>query len=146
MGGRCDATGDGTVMYVDRAVQIQDARRVGHFAVHHTQRDDDASLLDRLAIYHRLVLVHIATEETAPHAWLTQVHGPAAAGETIAVEHADVSGSKAAGLQRLHRRGGMRRRVEDCHNSLVCHLATPSMKRFHQSPSPAPSSSRPVSS
>src|SRR5215831_19802581 len=125
MGSRRDATGDGAVMHVDRAVQIQDAGRVGHFAVHHTQRDDDAALLDRLAIHHRLVLVHIATEETAPYTWLTQVHGPAATGETVAVEHADVDSSKAAGLQRLNRRGGMRRRVEDCHNSLVYHLATP---------------------
>jgi hypothetical protein len=112
-------------MHVDRAVQIQDTRCVGHFAVYHTHRDDAAPLLDRLAIHRRLVLVQIATEETAPHAWLTQVRGPAAAGKTVTVEHTDVSGSKATGFQCLHSCGSMRRRVEDCHNSLVRHVATP---------------------
>ena len=118
---RSDAGGDGTVLHVNRAVHVEDARGMGNFALGHADRHNSAALLDRCAINMRLVLEQVAAEQAVPNAGLTE-RGRIGAPEAAAIEDADVVSVEAAGLERPHRGSGVVARIKGGNDGLDRHV------------------------
>ena len=53
-------------MHIDGPVDVEDPRRVRDFAVRHAHGEDDATTLERLAVYVRFVLRQPTAEHAAP--------------------------------------------------------------------------------
>src|SRR5208283_3641563 len=117
-GGRCDAGGYRAVMDVDRAMDVQDARRVRDLAVRHAHRDDHPTSLERLGVYVSFVFSQPTAEHALPQAGLTQT-------DPTLVETTDVVGMETACLQRLDSGLGICWSVERCNNGLVIHTIPP---------------------
>jgi hypothetical protein len=117
-GGWSDACGDRTVVHVDWSVDVEDPRRMSDFAVRHAYGEDDAAMLERLAVYVRFVLREPTTEYAIPQPRLTHP-------DPALVKHADVVGMKATRLQRFDSGLSVSGGVERGNNGLITHDLTP---------------------
>ena len=92
LGGRSDAERHGAIMHVNRAMDVEDRSGVRDFAVGNADGDDDAAVLNGLAIDVGLVLIDITAEQAIPEARLLDVgrQRGLAGLKAVAVENADV--------------------------------------------------------
>src|SRR5215831_5998984 len=96
-------------------MQIQNRDSVGDFAIQHAGGHNDATLLDRLVVDGRFVLVYVITEQAMPQTSFPYARGNRvfAACKTIFIEDADIGICEAACLQGLNSGLGVSSGVED---------------------------------
>ncbi len=129
VGGRRNAGRHGAIMHVDRTMDVEDGAGVRDFALRNAQRDDDAAVLNGLAVDGGLVLIDVGAEQAVPQARLLDVRRERglAGLEALAVENADVGLVKAGRLQRLDGGVGVGGGVVYGNQSFESHCITPAV-------------------
>src|SRR5262249_33898635 len=105
--------------YVDGLVSVQDVRRPGYVGFGHANRQHDASRFDRTAVNGCFILLNVASEKPMPQSGLAKL--VARQSQSLAVNHADLTGRKARSFQVTPGSLGMTFGVVECYLFFVMH-------------------------
>ncbi|MCX7348478.1 MAG: hypothetical protein NTZ54_02815 [Alphaproteobacteria bacterium] len=119
---RGDARGHRAIMHVHRLMDVEDALRMGHFAVDRAQCKNNAAVGDGLAVNVCFMFVQIAAEQRVPQSRLLRHR---AVGEMLDVHDADVRPVEATSLQGAQGGVSVCCGVEYCNEGLVGHFQSP---------------------
>jgi hypothetical protein len=88
-------------MHIDRAMDVENRRRMGNFALGNANRNDDAAVFHGLTVDTRLVFMDVRSEQSMPQAsfFHARRHAGSASPEAGRVEVADVGFSEPSGLE-----------------------------------------------